>query len=722
MIASFLRRWRASGWPRLLLIALAALFIGSAWLAPQWNPVTRFLLRYDPEVLGAVARGWNETAYARSLLAEHLAGEDAWPRRMPEDPVLDDAGAVFAFDLSEPGVLKVATSDGFPARAGLQGEVVRYRYDPRTRQWSCDARASVLPARLLPYGCDTGNSRNLIRDLLALLVVAALIAIAAAAWWLHRNPLLLALQRDPAGLLDVPLDDLHALDRALGWLRQRDAMLRVAGVGAGAWRMALGFDRALPTQKAEILALAIGAHSRRTTDWALPGDVFEWRMPEDLPVNLARCLLYVPETSLAPAETVRALRELRTGQDVLLILVPSVEAERHLSSLCRDPANLLVALDRRVQTRWLLADAPVDALVRAMARQLQVTRISPYQTRGGVSRPSSFYGRAQLLAQVVNREPGNYVLVGGRQLGKTSLMKAIQRRFETHPRVRCLYLALRDHRLAPRVASEAGLDPATDLDVALAALAAQSDGRALLLLIDEADLFLRHDAAHQYPELARLRALSEEGRCHFMLAGFWDVYRAATQDYQSPLRNFGEVIAIGGLEAAACRALATQPLERLGIAFQTPALVDALIEASGERANLVAILCQECLQALPPGIARIRHEHLQTAFASQAVQDALAGWARLTQDDAASRLDRIIVYRIAQTGAQRVADLVALLDAHRIRIEIETLRQSLARLRLAWVLRQDGDRYRFAVPLFERQFDPAELALFLDRELRAAGA
>lgn len=717
MTSLFARQWRSLGWFRLLLVALAALFIGSAIIAPQWNPVTRVLFRFDPTLLSAVGQGWNETAYAKTVLTGMIADDGEWPSSLPLDELPGGEG-YFTFDVSEPWTLKVSTAKAFPARAGMQGEVIRYRFDLRTRRWDCDARASVLPSRLLPYNCKRPDGWGLTQWLLGLLSVLLLAVIAIAAWLFHRNPMLMPLQRDPARLLDMPLDDVPALDQALGWLRQRDTLLRAADVSAEDWRQALGFDRAASSQKAEILALAVGARSRRSTDWTLPGDVFEWQMPDELPVNLARCLLYVPDPARTPAEIVRALRELRTGQDVLLVLSPSADADRHLAPACRDPANLLVALDRRTQTRWLLAPEPVDALVRAMARQLQVTRISPYQTRGGVSRPSSFFGRAQLLAQVVNREPGNYVLVGGRQLGKTSLMKAVQRQFETHPRVRCLYLALRDHRLAPRVASEAGLDPGTDLDVALEALARQSDGRALLLLIDEADLFLRHDAAHQYPELARLRALSEEGRCHFMLAGFWDVYQAATQDYQSPLRNFGEVITIGGLETAACRALATQPLERLGIAFQTPALVDAVVEASGERANLVAILCQECLQALPPGTARIRHEHVQAALASQAAQDALAGWARLTQDDAASRLDRIIVYRIASTGAQRVADLLELLDAHGARIDIETLRQSLARLRLAWVLRQDGDRYRFAVPLFERQFDPAELGLFLERELR----
>src|SRR5256885_11724919 len=38
------------------------------------------------------------------------------------------------------------------------------------------------------------------------------------------------------------------------------------------------------------------------------------------------------------------------------------------------------------------------------------------------------------------------------------------------------------------------------------------------------------------PQLSALRALSEEGRCWFMLAGFWDLYRSEehTSELQSP--------------------------------------------------------------------------------------------------------------------------------------------------------------------------------------------
>jgi hypothetical protein len=218
-------------------------------------------------------------------------------------------------------------------------------------------------------------------------------------------------------------------------------------------------------------------------------------------------------------------------------------------------------------------------------------------------------------------------------------------------------------------------------------------------------------------QLSTLRALSEEGRCWFMLAGFWDLYATAVLDYQSPLRNFGEVLAIGGLERAACRELATEPLRRLRLGFDNEKLVDRLIDASGQRANLVAILCQECLEALAPGERVIEARHLTQALASQAVQDALAGWGRLSHDDAACRLDRIVVYHTAQAGQTSLAAMAQLLHSHGITADAQALRQSLARLQLAYVLRKKDAEYRFAIPLLQDQFEPAEVELLLHQEL-----
>jgi len=251
-------------------------------------------------------------------------------------------------------------------------------------------------------------------------------------------------------------------------------------------------------------------------------------------------------------------------------------------------------------------------------------------------------------------------------------------------------------------------------------------------VVDETDLFLRAEAATGYTQLANLRALSEEGLCHFMLAGFWDLYEATSLDYASPIRNFGEIIALGALEHDAAIALATQPLQRLGIHYSNTALVEHLVDACGHRANLIAILCQHGLEQLERGERVLDAQHVQRAMHSDVLLDALAGWSRLSPDPLACLLDRIIVYRVAQTslspsktdqaavGSNPYALATALSDMTTAgaAVDAESVRRAFARLQLAFVLKRERHGYVFAVPLFVAQFDAAEIDALLARELQ----
>ena len=245
----------------------------------------------------------------------------------------------------------------------------------------------------------------------------------------------------------------------------------------------------------------------------------------------------------------------------------------------------------------------------------------------------------------------------------------------------------------------------------------------MLLLIDETDLFLREQARSGFDQLSSLRALSEEGRCHFMLAGFWDLYQATTLDFSSPIRNFGELISLGALEHEACVALATEPLRRLGIAFSETSLVQELVAACGQRANLVAIICQHGLEQLQRGERVLTRAHVHAAMHSEALQDALAGWARLSPDPRACALDRVIVYLFAQSHQLANASplqLSALL--HQLAdcgVDAEMLRTAMMRLQLAYILRRQGEGFVFAVPLFATQFRAQEVNALLASELES---
>ena len=710
----------------MLLIAVLAWLLISAWLAPGLNPLLRWNLGSDAEtgaLLGLVRLEVGET---RADAARFWWRERRWPSGPREIYQPEDNGAL-RLSMPEPLLLRVELGRAFEPATGLRGTVMLWRYEPTRGEWGCLPGEPAPPRRWLPADCQP-PAPGVWQSLWPVLAGALALLLAWLGWLALFDRGLRELSAQPLRLRRQPFDSLLGLDRKLAVLGRRRHALIAAEVQPEDWQEALQAARGKVERLVELLAVRLAARQQPERPGALPGALFLWQLPQQLPLALERMLVLYPEPGWRPRRLVAQLKAHPTGQDVLLVISPSTAHDAALLAFASDRGNLCVTMERATLTECLLHPRPQEVLVGLLARQLRVTRISPYQTRGGVTRPAAFFGREQLLARVLHREPGNYLLVGGRQLGKTSLMKAIERRFAEHPAVHCAYLSLRDHRFSERLAQFAGQAVDTPLEDSLRTLAARAGKRRLMLLIDEADLLLREEARCGYPLLSRLRAIADEGLCHFMLAGFWDLYAAVALDFASPMRNFGEVIRLGALEADACSALATEPLARLGVRFAQPALVERLVEACGRRANLIAIACQQALELLGPGQREIDADLLQRCLQGEPLADALAGWSRLSPEPLDCTLDRAIVYRVAQLSLQdqpglRMADWLDQLDAAQATPGAERVRRAFARLQLAWVLqRGEAEQWHFAVPLQAAQFEAGEVEALLRRELRELSA
>ena len=712
---------------RLLIIVFGAWLIAAAVFAPWLYPLIFPGMHRDTESASMMGINWSEMSRARMEATDYLRSKGEWPADARALHRPDDNG-LLAIDMPAPMILRFTMTRGFAPESGLRGSRLRMAWDAEKSLWDCQPDLPPVPERWLPSDCRSASAWTATQWLVTGLIAAVLGVLTMLILLGFADPRLSGLRQHPRRLRRQPIADLPRLNRQLSWLRRRDASLAAADIAIDDWREALNYVDADADARTHLLALRISARSTRSLGWSLPGDVHEWQLPPSLPVALDRLLVYTPAADLAARDVIRHVRGVQTGQDVMLVLSPQRATDAALMAYASDHSNLCVCVDQVTQCEWLLHPTPQDVLVAVLARQLRVTRISPYQTRGGITRPASFFGREQLLARVLNREPGNYLLVGGRQLGKTSLMKAIERSFADHPTVYCHYLSLRDHRLDARLAAELQCAADTAIEELVRLLAARAGQRRLLLLIDETDLFLREEMRTGYAQLSSLRSLSEEGHCHFMLAGFWDLYQATSLDYASPIRNFGEVISLGALEPSACMALATQPLARLGISYDDGVRVADAVAACGYRANLVAIVCQHVLEQLERDERVVAAKHLQRAMNSDAVLDALAGWARLSPDPRASMLDRVIVYHVAQRHGPpaahappalplSLAELSQAFADAAIDVDAEALRTAFSRLQLAYVLKRAGDGYVFAVPLFARQFHAEEVDALLRREL-----
>jgi hypothetical protein len=339
----------------------------------------------------------------------------------------------------------------------------------------------------------------------------------------------------------------------------------------------------------------------------------------------------------------------------------------------------------------LLGGREREVLETAISSQRPIIELSPYQIGGGVEDPRMFYGRTTELRRLADEKLHNVLLVGPRQMGKSSLLNALGRRLPQRRDVLDVHrITLSDGNLltsAARARGQAAQSDSAD-DAALFTLLAGERERPRVWLIDEADALVTASGWHGTARI--LRALSEENRAHFVLAGFWSLYTAAALDTHSPLRNFGQTLRLGPLEREAARALVTEPLAALGLLFEAPELADRLLDETGCRANLLALCCDGLIRTLGPTDRMLSRSQLDRVLSSYSpLLDELKYW-RTSPVKSQAPLDRAVL-RAALLLRQRnepasAATIRQQLQATGTRIPAEDYRQSLDRLELGYLL------------------------------------
>jgi len=540
--------------------------------------------------------------------------------------------------------------------------------------------------------------------LLSVLLIAILISLYYLSLYLH--PLVLRISADNAQLLTLPLEQLPKAKQLLQKTRRLDSVLSTNDSHLKWLEEAINFSNTLSNQaRCKLLGNRLSAKTQPFKD---NSDVFSWQLNQAIfPLKLDRCSVYFPTADLPAAEIIMRLQQEDIHSYVMLVISLEPNQQAALRPYGENRTTRWVVPNSKELTTLLLSPKPIEVFVPMLANQLTLTYISPYQTGGGISKDSGFFGREYILAQILNRDLMNYLVIGARQIGKTSLLRHLKRRYQTHPNVDCVYRSLGDGN------SQYFRDK---LNEYLADLPTQQQR---LLLLDEADVFIRDEIANGYPMLSHFRSLSDEGRCHFILAGFWDLHQAAVLDYFSPVKNFGEPITIGALELKGCRELATKPMTMLGIHYAQDDLVEQIITATGQRPNLVATVCDKLLKNLAGERRELNAEDVTNALQSQTVFKTFEGWESLSNDKQAARLDRLIVYTMLEKKTFKLSDVVRVLDEHDSIYTTEQLIQSLARLELAFIIQHTDEVYRYCVPLFrEMLMKKEEREVFLTEELK----
>jgi hypothetical protein len=228
-----------------------------------------------------------------------------------------------------------------------------------------------------------------------------------------------------------------------------------------------------------------------------------------------------------------------------------------------------------------------------------------------------FYGRTEELDQVVNKM-GSCIVYGGRQLGKSALLRAAAREFANGATRHAIYQSI--YRcgqaipadavwptLWPRLA-ERGIVPEdmplADIGGAVARhitrwISADSD-RQLLLLLDESDSFLDADAKDgSFRHVTAFKELMEatERAVKVVFAGLHQTARFERLS-NHPLAHLGNPVCVGPLTPQYAYDLLTRPLRALGYRFSDHNVAARVLALANNQPALIQLFGAQLLRRL----------------------------------------------------------------------------------------------------------------------------
>ncbi|MDY7230279.1 hypothetical protein [Hyalangium rubrum] len=538
---------------------------------------------------------------------------------------------------------------------------------------------------------------------MAVFAVVAIVGLGAVAFVYHdrvyRNPMVVQAAKSPSVLKVYPLANMVAADHALRRARKRDSTITAAGIPVTRWERMLRGAQA-PHEAAAAFAEATGARlgtSMAAQSWALTLPPLRLRFARDTAVVI------IDGTRLESGEAERLMgdvfQEGRGPRQVLVLDRTQTQNAREV--LQGVPRVSTVVLSSDQLRDLLLAEEPVRLLEITISEQVAVSELSPYQVAGGVKLENLFFGREREVRAIADRSMRNFLVVGQRQMGKSSLLLAVLRRLQARADVEAQYVELADADLHRRLARERELVPASGALPPFVEVAAGVPSKPRVWLIDEADDFIAADAKAGYPVLQAMRALAEEGRAYFVLAGFWELYRAVVLDEKQPLRNFGEHLRLEPLDARAALALVTEPMAALGLQWDAPATPEYLLEQAGRRANLLVLACKALVESLPPDTHELRREHLERVLRED---KDLRDQGRRWRGD--HPLHRAVVRQTLLLGRPTREEVRQALKARTADIRATDFDEAMDHRELSYVLVPDGEgRLYCPVPLMQRYIE-----------------
>lgn len=383
---------------------------------------------------------------------------------------------------------------------------------------------------------------------------------------------------------------------------------------------------------------------------------------------------------------------------------PPTDPRQTLPNLLRETIHDFIVLDGRALRRLLMARDHAHRLVEIILSQVDLTVVSPYVTSGPVP-TNMFFGREAELKTIVRTvRDTNFAIVGGRKIGKTSILARVLQLLQDAPEYHPFYLDCQ------AVNSYDGFFEAVNTmwRVALPArtpeafrrmaseLPAQYPARTVVMLFDEIDGLLAQDIAQGEPLFRILRALAHELPIRFVFCGE-KILNASLRDANLALFNFCNPMTLSYLTRDQARRVVIDPMREMDIGLEADGdLTDQIITLAACHPNLVQYLCQKLIERINQRRERLIRRADVVAIGQSA--EFAEYFAEVTWGNTTT-LERLITLLMIEHPAVTFGEMADVLRVAGLAVPPSKLEEAFEGLTLYSILRRDGPQYTFAAPM-----------------------
>jgi hypothetical protein len=433
------------------------------------------------------------------------------------------------------------------------------------------------------------------------------------------------------------------------------------------------------------------------------------------------------------------IRELKLRREQPLIVLFDGESkplrERATKTLER---RRMVIVGAEEQEEVLHSQRPSGYLRDLVLEQVPISALAPYETATPVI-GGRFFGREHELYRVLRNLDTNYFILGIRRIGKTSLLREIERQLKEEDEGEedtsyIVYLDCSDLQRPDDYIQEVvrKLNPTE-----LPRLAMQNYAfffpnflermyrrykRKLIFLLDEIDNLILLERG-RWELFKMLRASSNKQFCQYIIAGFREAMKEQYRQ-EAPFFNFAQDIRLNEFTHQQARDLILIPMENLGVRFRSGSeVVGRIYEETAGHPNLIQYYCSVLLRRLDETNEReISPDSLINVYQDEGFKSyLLTTFMQNTKNREKALVYALLMKKDRDLSGYTQKAIDAILRRNGIELSQGDIDETCEVLKLAGILRQKRAEYFFTSPVFTKVLQQAYSLEYLLKKAKEEG-